>query len=148
LMRLFGSGCVFAMGLTGFLIAKHQHTPLPSQVLMTQITLASPDAVAVPISSTEWLADIGTVVPGKTLKILFKLTSPNGRTLNVRGVNASCGCTSLPSPPQIIASAGETNTDAIIRVPNGSGSFETRIIVTTDAVKLPPLTLRIKGQVP
>ena len=99
------------------------------------------------ISATRWLADLNAVHAGESASVLFELTSPNNQELKVRGVDISCGCTSLPSPPAIIHAKGITPAKVVVRFPQRPGSFDSQVNLTTNAIHLPPITLEVRAKI-
>lgn len=136
------------MAIAGLNVARHWQvqTMPPKPVATREIAHTEPDFTAVPISTTEWVADIGTFTPSKTIRVLFRLTSPTHNRLEVRGVSVSCGCTDLPNPPQFIPATGSAGTEVVIHLPNRAESFESAVQLTTDSPHLPPLTLLVRGR--
>jgi hypothetical protein len=144
--RAVGSVVAPLIGVGTLLLVAHQPIP-PPPIAVPSAVAAPPNAIAQPVSSWEWVADLGTIPPGKTWKVLFRLTSPNGHRLQIRGVNVSCGCTSIPHPPDAIPATGTIDVQVILKPLGNSGSLDDRAVLTTDDPQLPPLTLRIKAQI-
>jgi hypothetical protein len=149
-IRMGASILVVLLGLLALSTARHKSAvsvEAPLRTPTTAIPPLVPDAVAVAVSSTEWLADLGTVSQGKTLRVLFELIDPADHDLLIRGVNVSCGCTSVPHPPAFIARMGQTPTELIVHLPDHTGIFDTSAMLTTNSPSLPPLALRIRAQI-
>ncbi len=142
---------IAAIGLAALFFARHKSAPnvTPASPTITQTSSSPepPDAVAAAVSPTQWLADLGPQHAGKTLRILFRLTDPADHDLQIRGVNISCGCTSLPVPPQVIHRAGVTEAVVIVQLPKRTGAFNSSAMLTTDSPQLPPLELRVAAQI-
>jgi hypothetical protein len=157
LLRSSGAGFVLAVGLGALFVARHLHAtvamqnptvaPARREVSHAQAVQPEYDVMAVAVSKTQWLADAGTIPHGKTLTVLFKLSSPVDHDVQIRGVNASCGCTSIPNPPQTLTTTGTSDVRMIIQAPDKFANLDTQVLLTTDVVQLPPLSLRVIGKV-
>jgi hypothetical protein len=99
------------------------------------------------LSPTDWLADLGVLAPDTVQRVTFRLTSPLHRPLRIRGVNAGCSCTSIPEPPTVIFSDHAIEVEVDYRAPHARGLFNSEILLTTDAISLPPLRLKVHVQV-
>jgi hypothetical protein len=139
------SVCVLLTGLAALTLARN--SSVKNSAPSSAMPITGPDVIAKSISPTEWMADLGTAPRGKTLRVLFNLTDPVDHDLQIRGVNVSCECTRVPKPPQVIQHTGQTQTEVIVKLPDHFGLFETAALLTTDAPNLPPLALRIRGQI-
>jgi len=141
------TAAIGVLGVCSFVVAQPPRK-LPETAKSAASTNATvpPDAIASAVSSTEWVADIGLISRSKTVHILFNLTDPLNRDLQVRGVNVPCGCTSVPHPPSVIRRMATTAVEVVVNLPDRSQNFETTAVLTTDAVNLPPLTLHVRAR--
>ena len=121
--------------------------PLRSPLSSSSLQAPRADYVAIAISATTWAADLGIAPQGKAVTVLFRIGSPNHRLLQVRGLSTSCGCTSVPDPPQIIPAEGTVDMVLKYEVPDRAVSFESNVLITTDSPYLPPLKLAVKGAI-
>jgi hypothetical protein len=106
-----------------------------------------PDFTAAEASATQWIADLGTLPKGKTVSVLFHIASPNHQPLQIRGVTTSCGCTSMPNPPRTIPASGAVDVEVIFHVPDHVVTFDSKVLLTTSDLQMPPLILLINGAV-
>ena len=141
-------GLIFAAAATAAYVRLAPRRPSPIAARENSTTRPS-DLMAMgkPLSPTHWLADLGTVRPGESRAVLFDLTSPANQDLQVRGVDVSCGCTSLPAPPTVIYARGTTPAKLIVRFPAGPGTFRSQANLTTSAPQLPPITLEVRATI-
>jgi hypothetical protein len=156
--RLGGRGVhaagVLLAGILALGIAQHGAqsvtSPRNGNSMTADLTMRNrpTDFVAKAVSPTRWVADLGTVSRGKALNVLFHISSPSNRQLQIRGVNTGCGCTSIPILPKAIAAMGATDVYVVFKTPDHAANFDSKVLLTTDNPQLPPLTLSIKGNDP
>jgi len=91
--------------------------------------------------------DFGEAKEGEVLQHNFILTNDTQNTLNIKGVNTSCGCT-VPKIEKNILSPGEsTSLEVQFNTKGYSGAAEKYIYVNTDRPDNPMLKFTIKANI-
>jgi Protein of unknown function (DUF1573) len=166
-IRVTAAAIIFTAGLAvvgfvGFFRSSHTSSAVPPPVLNTQTNFSTKsteplveseslplhaDYIATATSTAQWMADIGDLAPGKSVTVLFRLSSPTAHVLEIRGISTSCGCTNVPDPPKVIPAIGTADVVVKFHAPDQTANFESEVLLTTSDPSLPPLQLTIRGGV-
>ncbi len=99
------------------------------------------------VTSQPYAFDFGRIKEGEVLKHDFVLKNDSGKTLNIKNVNTSCGCT----VSKVGKKALRPGEDALIEVEfdskGYSGTVQQFVYVNTDSLDNPVIRYIIKAEV-
>ncbi|MCX5695029.1 MAG: DUF1573 domain-containing protein [Candidatus Omnitrophica bacterium] len=93
------------------------------------------------------MVDFGTIKEGTVLAHSFVLKNNFSKTLTVRDVSTSCGCTVSRVKNKIIPPGASTTVEASFNSRGESGPVEQHIYVYTDSLDSPVIRFIIKANV-
>ncbi len=108
-------------------------------------TVAPAPAVAQSNSAETW--DFGQIKEGIVARHTFVFKNDTLKTLTIRDVNTSCGCTASQVKNKVLAAGEKTDIDVSFNSKNYSGSVEQFVFVNTDNIEKPVVKYAIKAEV-
>lgn len=81
------------------------------------------------LDSAKEVFELGTLEAGRKLPLLLSVKNPTEQPLEVRNMQASCGCTVLEEASIFIPPQGSANVTATVTVPHKYGPFSGSVIV-------------------
>ncbi len=91
--------------------------------------------------------DFGKVKHGEVLNHSFTLKNDSSKTLNIKDVNTSCGCTATKVAKKTLAPGESTVIDVSFKSKGYKGQVTQFIYVNTDRVEKPVIRFTIKAEV-
>lgn len=91
--------------------------------------------------------DFGKVKQGEILKHNFTLKNDSSKTLNIKDVNTSCGCTASKIAKKILQPGESTVIDVSFKSKGYKGQVTQFIYVNTDNPEKPTIRFTIKAEV-
>lgn len=91
--------------------------------------------------------DFGQALQGEVLKHDFTLKNESGKTLNISGINTSCGCTASKVEKTSLAPGESVPIEVSFDTKGYSGKVEQFVYVNTDDVDNPVTRFIIKAEV-
>ncbi len=91
--------------------------------------------------------DFGNVKQGEILKHTFNLKNSSPKTLNIKNVNTSCGCTVSEVKKKILLPGEETTIEVQFNTKDYSGEVKQYVYVTTDNVEELFLRFSVKAKI-
>jgi hypothetical protein len=91
--------------------------------------------------------DFGQVEQGKILQHTFILKNESDKTLNIKDINTSCGCTVSKVEKKTLSPGESTSIDVRFNSKGYSGPLQQFIYVNTDSLDNPILKYTIKTNV-
>lgn len=114
--------------------------PIPAPAVPTA-------AVAAPGLQFETLAkDYGSIVEGDSIVIAFPFKNTTNKTINIRNISVSCGCTSLEDNPKEVPPGGTAEIRVKYNSTGRAGLQTKTVTVATDDVGQPFYTLSFTGR--
>lgn len=92
--------------------------------------------------------DYGTITEGEIVEVKFPFKNTTDRTINIKAINTSCGCTSANDNPRVIAPGQASEIKVSFNSTGKPGKGQKTISVVTDETEAGGLyTLTIGGEV-
>ena len=91
--------------------------------------------------------DFGQVKEGEIPEHSFTLENKSDKTLTIKDVNTSCGCTASRVDKKILAPGEATTIDVKFKSKGYSGAVKQYVYVHTDSIDKPILKFTIKADV-
>lgn len=91
--------------------------------------------------------DFGRVKEGKALKHNFALKNESDKTLMIKEVNTSCGCTASKAKKNVLLPGESTSIEVQFKSKGYSGPTQQYIYVHTDSLDKPIIRFIIKAEV-
>jgi hypothetical protein len=89
--------------------------------------------------------DFGTAIVGHVIKHVFVFTNTGSRTLEIRDVKSTCGCTSAGAWSRAVEPGGRGTVPVEFHTDHFNGPVTKPITVTCNDTNRPGLTLELKG---
>ena len=89
----------------------------------------------------------GQIKEGTVAKHTFIFKNDTQKTVTIKDVNTSCGCTASQVKNKVLAAGEQTDIDVSFNSKNYSGSVEQFIFVNTDNIDKPVIKYVIKADV-
>jgi len=93
------------------------------------------------------LWDFGKIKEGQVVKHTFILKNESAKTLRIKGINTSCGCTISEIKKKILRVNESTEIEVKFDTSGYSGMVQQYVYVETDNLKEPILKFTIKADV-
>lgn len=97
------------------------------------------------VDPNEW--DFGRIEQGEVAKHVFVYKNDSGADLNIKGTNASCGCTASKVDKQKLAPGEEANLEVAFNSFGYSGEVQQYVYMNTDSRDNPVVKFTIKANV-
>lgn len=94
-----------------------------------------------------YLWDFGRRQEGEILKHTFVLRNDSDRTLNIKDINTSCGCTVSEVKSKVIAPKESTTIDIKFNTKGYSGAIKQYVYVHTDTPDNPVIRFTVSAQI-
>jgi len=91
--------------------------------------------------------DFGEVVEGRQVKHVFTFTNPTSRTLNIKDVRVSCGCTTATVRKKSLAPGETTDFGVTFDSLGRAGEVEKGVDLLTDVAGVETIKYLVKGKV-
>ena len=92
--------------------------------------------------------DWGKITEGESVEIKVPFKNTSDRTINIKAINTSCGCTSASDNPRVIAPGQATEIKVVFNSTGKPGKSQKTVSVVTDENEAGGLyQLTIKGDV-
>lgn len=104
-------------------------------------------AITPPAALGSYTWEFGKVREGEILRHKFVLTNETEKTLNIKEINTSCGCTVSKARKNTLPSGDSTEIEVEFNSKGYSGSTEQFVYVHTDSRDKPILKFIIKAEV-
>lgn len=120
--------------------------PPEPKVTAPAATEANPE---IPLSNEGALVawSFGQIKEGTVAKHTFVFKNDTQKTVTIKDVHTSCGCTASEVKNKVLAPGGQTDIDVSFNSKNYSGAVEQFIFVNTDNVDKPVVKYIIRAQV-
>lgn len=115
---------------------------LAANLLLSALACAAPELTVV-----EGNYNFGTIPQGKKVQHSFIIRNSGDATLQIKDLNASCGCTAAKPSASLIAPGKSAEIQVIFDSANFSGKVRKSIAVVTNAGKTPSFTLNLDGNI-
>jgi hypothetical protein len=120
---------------------------LPVLALLANLLLAAAACAAPELTVVEGNYNFGTVSQGKKVQHNFVIKNSGDATLQIKELNASCGCTAAKPSSSLIPPGKSAEIQVIFDSTNFSGKVQKSVTVVTNAGKTPNFTLNMDGNI-
>jgi len=90
--------------------------------------------------------DLGEVLPNQVIERALRIENRGWGRLRIHKMEGCCGCSVATQSPMEIAPRSEAFVVVRARTPNGYGSFQTKLMVTTNDPSRPAVTVAMRGE--
>lgn len=122
----------------------------PLQICYSQnetSTVSAQEAVKQAEMPAAYSWNFGQVKQGDILKHYFVLKNDSDKTLMIRDINTSCGCTASKAEKSELAPGESTSIEVQFKTEKYSGVVQQYAYVHTDSLKEPIIKLTIKADI-
>ncbi|HJV36773.1 MAG TPA: DUF1573 domain-containing protein [Geomonas sp.] len=91
--------------------------------------------------------DFGTITQGKKVQHNFTIRNSGDAPLQIKQLNASCGCTAARPSTALILPGRSAEIEVVFDSANFSGRVEKTVAMTTNAGKAPTYTFKLEGNI-
>jgi len=120
---------------------------LPVLALLANLLLAAAACAAPELAVVESNYNFGTVSQGKKVQHNFVIRNSGDAILQIKELNASCGCTAAKPSSSLIPPGKSAEIQVIFDTANFSGKVQKSVSVVTNAGRSPNFTLNLDGNI-
>jgi hypothetical protein len=120
---------------------------LPVLALLANLLLAAAASAAPELAVVESNYNFGTVSQGKKVQHNFVVRNSGDAILQIKELNASCGCTAAKPSSSLIPPGKSAEIQVIFDTTNFSGKVQKSVSVVTNAGRSPNFTLNLDGNI-
>lgn len=120
---------------------------LPVLALLANLLLAAAACAAPELAVVESNYNFGTVSQGKKVQHNFVIRNSGDAILQIKELNASCGCTAAKPSSSLIPPGKSAEIQVIFDSANFSGKVQKSVSVVTNAGRSPKFTLNLDGNI-
>lgn len=120
---------------------------LPALALVANLFFAAGAFAAAELTVEKGKFDFGSVPQGKKVQHSFKIKNSGDAPLQIKQLEADCGCTAAKPSTSLIAPGKTAEIEVTFDSENFSGKVEKNVVVTTNAANTPNYTLNMHGTV-
>jgi hypothetical protein len=95
--------------------------------------------------AVERVASFGTLAPGESRRLAFRLINTSHRSIRVVGARPSCSCMTVEGIPLVIPPSERANLTVLVRSNGRAGSIDGSMILITNSPRTPLIELGITG---
>jgi len=122
--------------------------PLQGCYSQNQENMASQDDTAKKSEMPDaYTWDFGQVQQGEVLKHNFVLENDSDKTLTIKNINTSCGCTASKAQKSELSAGESTSIEVQFKTKGYSGPTQQYVYVHTDSLEKPIIRFTIKADV-
>lgn len=116
-------------------------------VLLANIVLAAAACAAPELVVEQGTFNFGTIPQGKTVQHNFTIRNSGDAPLQIKQLNASCGCTAAKPSSSLIPPGRSGEIQVTFDSTNFSGHVQKSVTMTTNAGKAPSYTFNLDGKI-
>ena len=120
---------------------------LAALVLVADLMLASAALAAPELTVEQGTFNFGTIPQGKTVQHNFAIRNSGDAPLQIKQLNASCGCTAAKSSSSLIAPGRGAEIQVTFDSSNFTGNVQKSVTMTSNAGKVPTYTFYLNGNI-
>lgn len=120
---------------------------LPALALVANLIFAAGAFAAAELTVEKGKFDFGSVPQGKKVQHSFKIKNSGDAPLQIKQLEADCGCTAAKPSTSLIAPGKTAEIEVTFDSETFSGKVEKNVVVMTNAASNPNYTLNMHGTV-
>jgi uncharacterized cupredoxin-like copper-binding protein len=116
-------------------------------IWLANLVLAATACAAPELAVEQGTFNFGTIPQGKAVQHNFIIRNSGDALLQIKQLNASCGCTAAKPSSSLIPPGRSAEIQVTFDSTNFAGNVQKSVTMTTNAGKMPSYTLKLEGNI-